>query len=246
VRGGVVDRLEPVHVDDGERQRLLPEPERTQPAFRAAPVAETGERVLQGVPAEHGRLPLGLPQAAAAHEHLRPQVAAAGVRAAGVGAVGLQPVQGLGGATERRGVPPQLQQALPVAAPVTRGREGARRVDQHADGLLAALAVVVALREPGQEPRQHEVGVGPQPDPAGALHVPADPPQRAEGVVEVARADQRPRVHDVQEVVVAGVGFVGDVAGGGGRRDRLDGQVGGAGGVAPAELGLGQLDVLAG
>ena len=77
---------------------------RAQPALGAAPVAEPGERVLQRVPAQQRGLPLGLPQPAAAHEHLRPHLPAAGVRAAGVGAVGLQPVQRLGGAAEVGGV----------------------------------------------------------------------------------------------------------------------------------------------
>ena len=139
VRGAVVDLLEPVDVDDGERQRLHAQAHRAQPALGAAPVAEPGERVLQRVPAQQHGLALGLAQPAAAHEHVGPHLAAAGVRAAGVGAVGLQPVQRLGRTAQVGGVLAQLEQALPVAAAVARGGEGARGVDEQADGLLAAV-----------------------------------------------------------------------------------------------------------
>jgi hypothetical protein len=89
------------------------------------------------VPAEQCGLPLGLAQAAAAHEHLRPELAVAGVGAAGVGAVGLEPVQCLAGPAEVGGVAAQLQQALAVPAAVAGGGERARGVDEQADRLLA-------------------------------------------------------------------------------------------------------------
>src|SRR3712207_7183363 len=54
-------------------------------------------RSLEGVPAQQRGLPLGLAQPAAPDEHVRPHLPAAGVRPTGVGPVGLQPAQRLGG-----------------------------------------------------------------------------------------------------------------------------------------------------
>jgi hypothetical protein len=69
------------------------------------------------------------------------------------------------------------------------------------------------------------------------------PAQRPEGAVEVVGAGQGPRLDDVEQVGLGRFGLPLQVAGRGGARDRLGGQVTGAGGVPAPEQRLGQLGV---
>ena len=68
----VVDRLEPVHVDDGERRRRAAREQPLEPGLGVAPVRQVGQRVLVGLAAQLAGGPLGLEQALAAAEQLDP------------------------------------------------------------------------------------------------------------------------------------------------------------------------------
>jgi hypothetical protein len=207
-------------------------------------VAESGERVLERVPAQQGGLALGLPQPAAAHEHVRPHLPAAGVRATGVGAVGIQPVQGLGGASQVGGVLAQFEQALPVAAAVTGGGEGPRGVHEQPDRLLGAPLVVVPLGQPGEQPGQRQAGVSAKPEAALGLDPAPDAAQRAQCAVEVVGAGQCPRLDDVEQVGLVRFRLPVQLPRGDGAGDRLDRQLPGTVEVTAAAQRLGQFGVL--
>ena len=95
------------------------------------------------------------------------------------------------------------------------------------------LGVVVPLGQPHQQPGQRQVGVAAQPQAALGLDVPADAAQRAEGAVELVGAGQRPRLDDVEQVGLVGLGLPVDLARRDGAGDRLDGQLAGRGRASP-------------
>ena len=86
----VVDRLEPVHVDDGERRGRAGRQQPVEPGLGVAPVRQVGQRVLVGLPAQLPGGPLGLQQALAAAEQLDPAGAPLVDPVQLVGEVGLQ------------------------------------------------------------------------------------------------------------------------------------------------------------
>ena len=81
--------------------------------------------------------------------------------------------------------------------------------------------VVVPLGQPAEQPGQHQIGVAAQPEAAVACDLPADPAQRAERAVEVVGAGQRPRLDDVEQVGLVGLGLPVDLAGRDGAGDGL-------------------------
>ena len=87
---GVVDLLEVVDVDDGQRRRGAGGEQPVQPGLGVAPVGQVGQRVLVGLAAQLAGGPLGLQQALAPAEQLHPAGAPLVDPVQLVGEVGLQ------------------------------------------------------------------------------------------------------------------------------------------------------------
>ena len=96
----VVDRLEPVDVDDGQRRGDPGRQQAVEARLGVAPVGQVGERVLVGLAAQLAGGPLGLQQALAAAEQLDPAGAPLVDPVQLVGEVGLQVGQRAAGVVE--------------------------------------------------------------------------------------------------------------------------------------------------
>ena len=110
----VVDRLEPVDVDDGQRRRGARRQQAVEPGLGVAPVGQVGERVLVGLAAQLAGGALGLQQALAPAEQLDPAGAPLVDPVQLVGEVGLQVRQRAAGVVQLGVQRAQLAQRRPA------------------------------------------------------------------------------------------------------------------------------------